>query len=346
MRIGAHSYYVHRLVAAAFLDPSQDPRCWQVNHCDGNPSNNHAANLQYVTPSDNLKHAWATNSNRKCAASKLGKAVEWRRLGDEAWVWCASQAKAGRLLDVWPASISQACRGLVKKCRSKLGDEVYEFRRPEHVDRGDAPSDEIWRHAAYVGDHADLICNLMVSSHGRVSQCLHGRDVMSFGTRRRNGYFVVTKGGRYMQVHRLVAATFLGQPSSPELHVNHKDLNRGNNHVNNLEYVTRSENVRHAFMHRAGWQRPRIGKAVRVRLRSGTGAWQEFASIKAAASYTGLDPTRISLLCNGRDDNAGWEVRFAFQNTFPGEEWRPVRLDGARCAQVMPKGRRQVEVLQ
>ena len=47
-------------------------------------------------------------------------------------------------------------------------------------------------------------------------------------------------------VHRLVAGVFLGQcPTGHD--VNHRDCNKTNNHVSNLEYVTRSENAKHAY---------------------------------------------------------------------------------------------------
>ncbi len=45
-------------------------------------------------------------------------------------------------------------------------------------------------------------------------------------------------------VHRLVAATFIGES---DIDVNHKDLNRKNNCVENLEYISRRENMNHCF---------------------------------------------------------------------------------------------------
>lgn len=45
-------------------------------------------------------------------------------------------------------------------------------------------------------------------------------------------------------IHRLVAETFISNPESKKA-VNHIDSNKANNNVNNLEWVTYSENMRH-----------------------------------------------------------------------------------------------------
>jgi len=48
-------------------------------------------------------------------------------------------------------------------------------------------------------------------------------------------------------VHSIVAEYFIG-PRPTGYQINHKDRNKGNNHVSNLEYVTPQENVRHAMI--------------------------------------------------------------------------------------------------
>lgn len=66
----------------------------------------------------------------------------------------------------------------------------------------------------------------------------------------KDGYFSVFLCGNGKvarhRVHRLVAKAFLPNPDNKPV-VNHKDGNRQNNHVNNLEWATVAENNRHAY---------------------------------------------------------------------------------------------------
>lgn len=48
-------------------------------------------------------------------------------------------------------------------------------------------------------------------------------------------------------IHRLEACAFLGYPLDSELTVNHKDGNRRNNSIDNLEMITRAENIQHGY---------------------------------------------------------------------------------------------------
>jgi len=53
--------YVHRLVAEAFLQKPDNINLYEVNHIDGNKSNNHVSNLEWVSRQENIDHAWETN---------------------------------------------------------------------------------------------------------------------------------------------------------------------------------------------------------------------------------------------------------------------------------------------
>ena len=59
-----------------------------------------------------------------------------------------------------------------------------------------------------------------------------------------SGYKYVRIGRKNVYVHRLIAETFIPNPENKP-QVNHKDGNRANNSVDNLEWVTAKENAEH-----------------------------------------------------------------------------------------------------
>lgn len=80
-----------------------------------------------------------------------------------------------------------------------------------------------------------------------------------------NGYYSVTlyKNGQrktYL-VHRLMAETFLSNPCSKRT-VNHKDGNKINNKISNLEWATYSENHKHSYekLGRTAYMQGKFGK--------------------------------------------------------------------------------------
>ncbi len=105
-------------------------------------------------------------------------------------------------------------------------------------------TNEIWRDiAGFNGDYQE-------SNYGRTKSFKRGNVKILKPSVSRNGYLYINLKSngvhkRYL-VHRLVAILFIPNPDNKP-QVNHIDGNKQNNRVNNLEWVTSSENITHAY---------------------------------------------------------------------------------------------------
>lgn len=112
-------------------------------------------------------------------------------------------------------------------------------------------------------------------------------------------------------IHRIVVEAFIPNPCHlPE--VNHIDENRANNRVENLEWVTRTQNVNHG-----GYQiRKAVAQGRAVEAVSSGIVVARFISEGIAAKMVGGSQSGISAAARGDIDGAyGFEWRFAMQNS-------------------------------
>jgi len=88
--------------------------------------------------------------------------------------------------------------------------------------------------------------NLYLAQNGEVYNKDTGRYIKGFTNS--NGYRLVfvSNLGKSYRLHRLMAETYLPDCEFYGLDVNHKDGDKLNNHIDNLEWCTRSHNIRHA----------------------------------------------------------------------------------------------------
>lgn len=103
------------------------------------------------------------------------------------------------------------------------------------------------------------------------------------------------KSRKAYRVHRLVALTFIPNPDKKP-YINHKDGVKNNNCVENLEWVTQSENMRHAVdvLHR------KTGKCTAVECVE-TG--EVFKSQREASIALGLSPNSVCIAMGKRAKN-------------------------------------------
>lgn len=125
------------------------------------------------------------------------------------------------------------------------------------------------------------------------------------------GYYQVglyKSGNRYFKlVARLVAMAFIPNPNNKP-QINHKDGNKLNNNVSNLEWLTCSENHLHAFANGLNKRSPKSGSP-RVPVKVYNYATGQFLSIQpslsSAARRYGLFQQNVSNVLHGRCYHTG-----------------------------------------
>ena len=148
-------------------------------------------------------------------------------------------------------------------------------------------SKEIWRNIPGFEDR------YQVSTHGRVrskdhrvrvvaggteSTRLHRGKVLKPGKQNRSGHLTISLGRDCgsVPVHTVVALTFLG-PRPKGMDVCHLDGNPENNHIENLRYDTRTENILDVYRTGGRWRKLNLNEINKILELIGTGVYTQHA---------------------------------------------------------------------
>ena len=157
---------------------------------------------------------------------------------------------------------------------------------------------EVWKDVpGYEGTY-------QVSNFGRVKRSFaNGKENILQGKTDKDGYVLVVlsrfQKKKFARLHRLVAEAFIPNPDNKP-QVNHKDRNKQNNMVSNIEWATASENTIHCCATGRGVRK--VGVLQYTRDMVLVSAWD---SIRTASKNLGINEHNISSCCRKRLGTAG-----------------------------------------
>ena len=310
----------HRLMAKTFLqNPNDLPT---VNHKDLNKSNNSIDNLEWMSYSDQVKHSHKININRKDPYSK--KVIQIKNKKNIAKF--KSIKEASEQTNTPKSGISLCCMGK----QSSSNGFMWEYDNDDNNDNDgindnndDVYKDEIW--GKIEGSNA------YVSTKGRFKNT---NNIITMGTKLASDYYScnISVNGKFasQQLHRVIAKTFIPNPNNYKV-VNHKDGNKSNNCVENLEWVTHSENTNHYIENKVKTVKKILPTAVSAYDKKGVNKidrltneiLKTYNSIREASVDSNIRFKSISAVCHGRQEVAGgfkWE--FVKDEEIEGEIWK------------------------
>lgn len=226
---------LHRLIAEAFIpNPENKPT---VNHIDKNPQNNNILNLEWSTMTEQNtaanKNIQYYKNNANCREiyqidSKTNEIVQTFKGFSTLAKWLLENNLTTLKLRSIIRQITTACKNKNQSCFGFFW---------EYADLADEDN-ELWMEIP-----VEVISKTkyFISNKGRLK--LPSNQIKS-NYRSSSGYKRLRIGETKYLLHRLVALTFLPNPENREF-VNHKDGNKLNNCLENLEWATALENNLH-----------------------------------------------------------------------------------------------------
>lgn len=278
------TFHVHRLVALTFV---KNPKNLEfVNHKDLDRTNNRLANLEWISTRDNVIHAI---ENRKDYVGNSLKVIKYDLHGKYLDTY-NSIKEAGFKNNCCAKKISAVCKGK----RKTTGGYIWKYQ------------DKIIESRPKNSKQIPGYPNYLITEDARIYNSRY-KDYMK-QKKNESGYMVVglsNNGKKDFYVHQLVALTYIDNPEKKRF-INHKNGITYDNRVENLEWVTYSENMIHAnkefnFAHKKGVNKLAIEDGHIIK---------SYESVKLASSETGIDNSSIVKVCKNKMDSAGgykWE---------------------------------------
>ena len=278
----------HRIVARTFLGNPRENET--VDHINRIKTDNRISNLRYASPREQLANRELPDIIRR-SASIISTCLT---TGDET-IFTKSEEAAICLKVHFEMDLA------IQTIRMKIFEAIHE--NCSYMNRGWSydvlgPTGEIRVSPSYP--------DFILSSCGMLKKRTCG--YWRFGTKTSDGYMGVSIDGCRKLVHRLLLEAFRKHDPSPDqIYVNHRNGERSDNRVVNLEYVSPSENIQHA--HDTGLSSSRKS-VIGTDIKSGVSTM--YLSMASAGRETVCSASGISLCCLGKlKTTSGYLWRYA-----------------------------------
>lgn len=298
---GNKTFTIHKLVALCFIDNIYNKPT--VNHKDRNKINNNVNNLEWSSYSEQNIHKRKSTKLRIhslkilriCCQTNTTLEIYDSLMMASVWVINNNLSKAKKNCHKSVMSKISAVINEKTNCNTSFG---YKWKLQE-----DTPNEnENWKQISLNLTKGNS--NYFISNYGRVKTKNNVRSHFCII----NGYKVVSIMGTIYYVHRLLALTYLENPENKKI-VNHKDGNKLNNTLENLEWTTSSENNTHAIQNGLSKRNKKV-----VQYDLNMNKIREFNSIIECSKTLNIGRSSISDSCSGKykTTKCGYIFRYTF----------------------------------
>ena len=263
-------FAIHRLVLLGFSgQPIDDQTCDHINRIK---SDNRLENLRWATRSEQA-------TNKENVKKKTFKIIQMDK----------THTKINNFNSIVEASNSINCSASLIGWgikQNKLAKGFYWKYDNEDL------INEVWK-CIKLNDR-----DVYVSNEGRIK--INNR-IMIGGHFNKNNYSVIHINKNRYYRHLLIANAFIKNDNPQKTMVNHIDNNKHNCNINNLEWVTPSENIIHSFLINDNRFTVKVNQLNKDTLE----LINSFHSIRSASISTNISLQNISHCLNNRTKHAG-----------------------------------------